>query len=120
MSSSVQPRFGFVIDYVNDVEASRRFYEEQLGIKAQRVHPTFVQFEHFAIAGDEPLNGTGDSEVYWLVDDAEAALKELSAKAEVSVPMRELPFGKVFAVKEPEGRPRFILQLAASRPSQVV
>src|SRR5436190_966904 len=69
MSTSIQPRFGFVIDYVDDVEASRRFYEEKLGIKAQRVHPTFVQFEHFAVAGDEPLSGTGESEVYWLVDD---------------------------------------------------
>jgi predicted enzyme related to lactoylglutathione lyase len=113
-------KFGFVIEYVKDIESARRFYEDVLGIKAERYHPTFVQFDHFALASDEPLSGKGEPELYWLVDDAEAAFRELSAKATVSVPLRELPFGKVFAIADPEGRPRFVLELARNRPSQPV
>ena len=45
---------------------------------------------------------------------------ELSSRGEVSQPLQEKPFGKVFAMKDPAGRPRFVLELARSRPSQAV
>ena len=112
------PRFGFALEYVRDVESARRFYEDVFGLKAERSHPTFVQFEHFAIASDESLGGKDEPELYWLVDDAEAAFRELSNKATVSLPLREMPFGKVFAIADAEGRPRYVLQLARNRPSQ--
>jgi predicted enzyme related to lactoylglutathione lyase len=118
--STVKPEFGFVIQYARDLDASRRFYEEVVGLKVQRVAPNFVQFQNFALAGDEPLSGKRELELYWLVDDAEAAYKELSRTAEVTMPLRELPFGKVFGVRDPDGEARFVLQLAASRPSQPV
>ena len=117
---SIKPRFGFVVEYVADIEAARRFYVDVLGLETQRTHPTFVQFDKFAIATDKPVGSTGEPEIYWLVDDAEAAYRELSPKAALATPLTEKAFGKVFAVKDADGRPRYILELAKNRPSQVV
>ncbi len=117
---SNRPTFGFVLEYVTDIEAAKRFYVEVLGLEVERYHPTFVQFDHFAIASDESLTGTREPEIYWLVDNAEDAFRELSQKVEVSVPLRQMPFGKVFAIKDPAGRPRFLLEFARQRPSQPV
>ena len=116
---SITPRFGFAIEYVEDVGAARRFYEEVLGLAVEREHPVFVQFEGFAIAGDAAVGGRRDQdELYWLVDDARAALAALQGRAEISVPLRQLPFGAVFGVKDPEGRTRYLLELARDRPSR--
>lgn len=117
---STAPRFGFVVEYVKDIEAARRFYTDVLGLEAERTHPTFVQFDRFAIASDEALGGRDELELYWLVDDVDAAYRELSQKAEISLPLREMPFGRVFAIKNPDGRSRYLLQLARNRPSQSV
>jgi len=116
---SPKPSFGFAIEYVDDIPAATRFYTEVLGLKVERHHPTFVQFEHFAIASDESLSGTRELELYWLVEDAAAALKAMSARGEVTKPLTELPFGKVFGVMGPAGQPRYVLELAARRPSQI-
>ncbi len=117
---SIKPTFGFVLEYVTDIEAAKRFYVEVLGLEVERYHPTFVQFNHFAIASDESMSGTREPEIDWLVDDAEAAFRELSQHGEVSLPLRQMPFGKVFAIKDPPGRPRFLLEFAQQRPSQPV
>lgn len=117
---SINPRFGFVIEYVKDIEAAKRFYTEVLGLEVQRAHPVFVQFDHFAIAADQPMESSGAPELYWLVDDADSAYAELSAKAEVVSPLTQKPFGKVFAVKDVDGRPRYVIELAKERPSQAV
>jgi catechol 2,3-dioxygenase-like lactoylglutathione lyase family enzyme len=117
---SITPQFGFVLEYVTDVEAAKRFYVDVLGLEVERYHPTFVQFKNFAIASDESLGGRGEPELYWLVDDAEAAFRDLSPKAEVSLPLKQMPFGKVFAIKDPAGRPRYLLELARDRPSRPV
>lgn len=115
-----KPSFGFVVEYVKDLEAAKRFYTEVLGLSVQRLHPSFVQFETFALASDEPMGGEAAQELYWLVDDAEAAFAELSSKAEVSLPLKQVPFGKVFGVRDPDGRPRYVLELAKNRPSRGV
>ena len=117
---SITPRFGFVLDYVTDVEVARQFYVDILGLKVERYHPTFIQFGTFAIASDESMTGTRDTELYWLVDDAEAAFRELSPKAEVILPVKQMPFGKVFSIKGPDNRPRHLLELARDRPSRAV
>lgn len=117
---SNKPRFGFVVEYVKDMEAAKRFYVEVLGLEVQRFHPAYVQFEAFALAGDEPMGGEAKQELYWLVDDAEAAFNDLSARAEVCLPLKRLPFGKVFGLRDPDGQPRYLLELAKDRPSQSV
>jgi catechol 2,3-dioxygenase-like lactoylglutathione lyase family enzyme len=113
-----KPRFGFIVEYVKDVEAAKRFYVDTFGLKVERYHPTYVQFDHFAIAGDRPMAGGGEPELYWLVDDAEAAFSDLSKKTEVSLPLEQKPFGKVFGIKDTDGRPRYLLELSKNRPSQ--
>lgn len=115
---TITPRFGFTIEYVTDVEAAKRFYVDVLGLRVEREHPVFVQFDHFAIAGDESMSGTDDPEQYWLVDDVEAAFRELSAGAAVTTPLKEMPFRKVFSVKNPAGRPCYLLEFAKDRPSR--
>jgi len=119
MSSKSQ--FGFALEYVSDIETVKRFYVDLLGLAVEREHPTFVQFSgNFAIASDESMTGSRETELYWLVDDAEAAYNKLSGKAEVSLPLRQMPFGKVFGLRDPEGQPRYLVELARNRPSQPV
>ncbi len=115
---NLKPQFGFIVEYVTDIEAAQRFFVDVLGLKVERYHPAFIQFDHFAIASDESLSGTRAPEMYWLVDDAEAALAELSQTTEISIPLTQKPFGKVFAVKDPTGQLCFLLEFARNRPSQ--
>jgi predicted enzyme related to lactoylglutathione lyase len=122
---TIKARFGFVLEYVSDIEAVKNFYVDVLGLEVERYAPVFVQFTdkagaNYAIASDESMAGGREPEMYWLVDDAEAAFGELSKKAEVSMPLRQLPFGKVFGIKDPVGQAQYILELAANRPSQPV
>jgi catechol 2,3-dioxygenase-like lactoylglutathione lyase family enzyme len=114
------PRFGFVVVYVKDIAASKRFYADVLGLRVEREAPTFIQFEHFALAADERLTGGREPEIYWLVDDAEAAERELRGKATIDPPLAQKPFGKVFGVRDPDGGTRLLLEFARSRPSQPV
>lgn len=122
MSSKV--RFGFVLEYVADVEAAKRFYVDLLGLEVERDHPTFVQLKdeagvNFAITSDAPL-GDGTPELNWVVDDAEAAYRALSQQAEVSLPLQQMPFGKIFGIKGPAGRPHYLVEFSQNRPSQRV
>ena len=114
--------FGFALEYVADVELVKRFYVDVLGLKVDREAPTFVQFKdaagsRFAIASDESMRGDRGLELYWPVDDAEAAFTELSQRTVISLPLKQLSFGKVFGIKDPSGQPQFIIEFAKSRPS---
>jgi len=115
-----KPTFGFVVEYVKDIEASKRFYVDVLGLEVEREHPTFVQFGTFAIASDEPMGGEVTQEVYWLVNDAHRAFEMLAKKADICLPLQQVPFGTVFGVRDPDGYPRYILELSQNRPSQAV
>jgi catechol 2,3-dioxygenase-like lactoylglutathione lyase family enzyme len=115
-----KPNFGLALAYVKDIEAAKRFYVDILGLEVQRDSPVFVQFQNFAIATDESMGGSRDLELYWLIDDAEASFRDLSAKAEICLPLKQMPFGKVFGIKDPDGQPRYLLEFAATRPSQPV
>jgi predicted enzyme related to lactoylglutathione lyase len=116
-------RFGFALEYVTDIEATKRFYVDVLGLEIEREAPVFVQFRDragagYAIASDESISGERGLELYWVVDDAEAALRELSSRADLSVPLKQMPFGKVFGVKDPAGQPQYFVEFARNRPSQ--
>ena len=91
----------------------------------ERDSPTFVQFKdangaRFAIASDKPLGVGGERELYWVVDDAEAAFDELAGKAEINLPLKQMPFGKVFGAKGPAVQPRYLIEFAQNRPGQRV
>jgi catechol 2,3-dioxygenase-like lactoylglutathione lyase family enzyme len=113
-----QPEFAFILEYVPDISAAKRFYVDVLGLKVEREAPVFVQFNHFAIASDESLGGSSGLEVYWSVENSEAAFNVLSRKAEVIFPVKQMPFGKVFCIKDPAGQPVYIIEFAQNRPSQ--
>jgi predicted enzyme related to lactoylglutathione lyase len=117
---SAAPRFGFAVAYVDDIGAAKRFYVEELGLTVQREAPNFVQFDHFALASDESMDGKRSLELYWLIDDVEGAVKRFQAKDLVCMPLRTLPFGKVLGVRDPSGQPRYLLELSRDRPSKPV
>jgi catechol 2,3-dioxygenase-like lactoylglutathione lyase family enzyme len=123
MTSKAQ--FAFPVEYVADIESAKRFYVDILGLEVERDSPTFVQFKdqagrNYAIATDAPVGGRRELELFWLVDDVETTFAELSRKAEVSLPLKQLPFGKVFGVKDSDGQPQYLLELAQNRPSRPV
>ena len=113
-------KFGFIVEYVNDIAAARRFYVDVLGLEVERESPEYIQFDHFSIASDEAMSAKREPETYWLVDDAEAAFKEMSPKAKVIFPITPKPFGKVFAIEDPAGQPLYLLEFAQNRPSRPV
>ena len=115
-----QPQFGMALEYVANLEEAKRFYTDVIGLKVEREHPNFVQFDHFAIANDTAIGELRERELYWLVDDVESAFAELSKKCEITMPLKELPFGKVFGIRGPAGDPCYVLQFAHNRPSHSV
>lgn len=120
-------RFGFALEYVTDVQAAKRFFVDVLGLEVERDHPTFVQFKagagaSYAIASDEPMDpaAADKAELWWLVDDAQAAFSEMSARAEVTQPVTQKPFGTCFGIKDPAGQVHYVLEFAQARPSRQV
>ncbi len=113
-------RFGFALEYVKDIEAAKRFYVDVVGLEVRRQAPQFVQFEGFAIASDQPIGTARERELYWLIDDAEAAYDDARTKALVTLPLKKMSFGKVFAIEGAAGEPCYLVQLAADRPSRQV
>ena len=117
-----KPRFGFVVEYVDDVAAAKTFYVDVLGLKVERESPEFIQFAdpagvNFAIASDESLSGQRKPEIYWVVDDAAAARNALPRSADVTHPLEQKPFGTVFGVNDPAGETQFFIEFARQRPS---
>lgn len=115
--------FAFVLEYVTDIETAKRFYVDVFGLEIEREAPVFVQFKdqagaRYAIASDESMSAERGVELYWLVEDAAAAYADLSQKAEISMPLKETAFGKVFAVKDPAGQPQYLVEFSRTRPSQ--
>jgi catechol 2,3-dioxygenase-like lactoylglutathione lyase family enzyme len=115
-------RFGFALEYVSDIETTRRFFVDVLGLEVDRDSPTFVQFKaqdgaSYAIASDQPMDTTSGPELWWVVDDAEAAFSEMSSRAQVSMPLRQMPFGTCFGIKDPAGQVHYLLEFARERPS---
>jgi catechol 2,3-dioxygenase-like lactoylglutathione lyase family enzyme len=116
---STNPRFGFAVINVKDIAKAKVFYTEVLGLTIQREAPNYIQFEHFSIASDNP-GASASGELFWLVEDAEAAHRDLTGRGANCSAVEKKPFGKVFSAKDPDGGQRFILEFAASRPSQAV
>ena len=122
--NKTQAQFGFALEYVTDINAAKRFFVDVLGLQVDRDHPTFVQFKSadgasYAITSDEPMDSqrTQSPELWWVVEDAESALADMSRTADVSMQLRQMPFGKCFGVKDPAGQVHYVLEFARERPS---
>ncbi len=116
-------RFAFALEYVSDIEAAKRFYVDILGLEVEREAPVFIQFKdtagaRFAVASDAPLSGDPGLELYWLVNDAEAAFREFAPKAEIGLALTQRPFGTVFGIKDPAGQSHYLVEFAQNRPSE--
>ncbi|MBV9596866.1 MAG: hypothetical protein JOZ87_08375 [Chloroflexi bacterium] len=125
--TNTNARFGFALEYVTDVQATKGFFVDVLGLKVDRDHPTFVQFSDasgvsYAIASDERMDPTqsGVPELWWVVDNARSAFDELSKTSDVGMPLRDMPFGTCFGIKDPSGQVHYLLEFAQQRPSQAV
>jgi len=118
--------FGFVLEYVTDIETAKAFYVDVLGLEVEREAPVFVQFKdrdggnHYAIASDERLSEGREPEIYWVIGDAETAHAELLEKGVTTSEVRQMPFGKVFGIEDPAGQQSFLVEFARQRPSQAV
>ncbi len=112
--------FGMAIEYVADIDGAKRFYVDVMGLKVEREHPEFVQFEHFAVASTASVGELRERELYWLVNDVESAFAEVAKKGEITMPLKEMPFGKVFGIRGPAGEPCYLLEFAKNRPSHRV
>lgn len=120
-------QFVFALEYVSDMAAAKRFFVDVLGLEVDRAAPTFVQFKagngaSYAIASDEPMDRSqnGAPELWWVVDDVDKAFREISTKAEVTLPPRQMPFGMCFGIKDPTGQVHYLLEFPRERPSQPV
>ena len=109
---------GYVIVYVDDLNKSKAFYAEALGLTVVEAHsgPTFVTLkgESGAAVGLQD-NATselppkfegqpGSVELSFEVEDVDATWKRWKANGVdmVTEPM-DLPFGRYFMAKDPEG-----------------
>ncbi|GAC1318748.1 MAG: hypothetical protein NVSMB2_13680 [Chloroflexota bacterium] len=120
--TQTQARFGFALEYVSDIEATKRFFVDVLGLDVERDHPSFVQFTtrngaSYAIASDEPMVTGGSPELWWVVDDVGAAFEDIAPRAEITMPVRHMPFGRCFGVRDPAGQVHHLVELPAQRPS---
>jgi predicted enzyme related to lactoylglutathione lyase len=125
LSTSNTTRFGFVLEYVQDVDEGKSFYTDILGLKVSRESPEFIQFADasgvgWAIASDATMSGEAKPETYWIVEDIAAFDKSLSAKAKITHPLEERPFGQVFGVADPAGERQYLVEFAKERPSTAV
>jgi predicted enzyme related to lactoylglutathione lyase len=125
LSNANTPRFGFVLEYVPDVNAAKSFYTDILGLKVSRESPEFIQFADangagWAIASDASLSGEATPETYWIVEDIATLEKSLSGKVTITHPLEERPFGRVLGIGDPAGETQYLVEFAKERPSQVV
>ncbi len=125
MSHATTPRFGFVLEYVPDVNAAKAFYTEILGLQVRRESTEFVQFADgggvgWAIASDASLSGEGRPETYWIVNDIAAVEQALAGKVTVTHPLEERPFGRVLGIADPAGETQYLVEFAKERPSREV
>jgi catechol 2,3-dioxygenase-like lactoylglutathione lyase family enzyme len=122
---NTKAHFAFALEYVADIEAAKQFFTDVLGLEVDRAAPTFVQFKagngsSYAIASDEPMDRVQGPELWWVIEDAEAAFREMSARVEISTPLRQMPFGTCFGIKDSAGQVHYLLEFARQRPSQPV
>ena len=71
----------------------------------------------FAAASDEAMTEDRGFELYWPVDDVEAAFHDLSQRAEICMPLKKLPFGTVFGIEDPGGQSQFLIEFSKNRSS---
>jgi catechol 2,3-dioxygenase-like lactoylglutathione lyase family enzyme len=107
----------FVVLYVSDIEASRRYFTETLGFAGEpgQSGATFIflrsqrggiDFGLQLASAETPPAGT--AEVFLYLDtagDLEQLREALTAKGVEASAIRQMPFGTIFSVTSPDGQP---------------
>ena len=110
----------FVLLHVTDIEKATIFYTEKLGLVIEDQQPGFVQFKQpmghgatFALSQESDGTPVQNAELWWFVDDADATYADLVAKdVPVAQPLKDEPFGRTFAIKDPSGNTLYMMKLA--------
>jgi predicted enzyme related to lactoylglutathione lyase len=109
----------FVLAHVSDLATARAFYTEKLGLTIEAEQPGFVQFAQlggkgawFALSAEDPdARPFSDPELWWYVDDADAACATLKERGvEIAEQPHDMPFGRVFTIHDPAGNTLYMLQ----------
>lgn len=110
----------FVMVHVPNVEEAASFYTGKLGLEVDQQMPGFVQFKQpggsgavFSLGVAEGTEGVQANpiELWWFVEDADAAHDELAGKGvEIASPLADEPFGRTFSIKDPAGHTLYMLQ----------
>lgn len=110
----------FVLLHVTDSKEATAFYTEKLGLAIELQQGSFVQFKQpmgqgasFAISQEGDGRPIQNVELWWYVDDADATYADLVAKdVPVVQQLKDEPFGRTFAIKDPSGNTLYIMRLA--------
>ena len=111
----------FVLLHVTDIDEATAFYTEKLGLVVEDSQPGFVQFQQpmgqgatFALSSEGDGSSIQNVELWWFVDDADATYADFVAKdVPVVQPLKDEPFGRTFAIKDPSGNTLYMMKLAA-------
>ena len=99
----------FIILNVSNVQKERDFYIEKMGLSIEAESPEFVQFKPvggstLALQKVEHATPLSGGELWWMVDNADATHDELASRgARVVDELKDMPFGRVFAIEDPVG-----------------
>ena len=109
----------FALLHVTDIEEATDFYTEKFGLIVEDKGPGFVQFKQpmghgatFALSAEGDGTPVQNVELWWFVDDADATYADLVAKGvPVAQELKDEPFGRTFAVKDPSGNTQYLMKL---------
>ncbi len=112
----------FIILHVADLNKVLAFYTQKLGLTVEAQGPAFVQFKQapggaiFALQQSESVTPYQGVELWWGVDDAEATQAALRTQdIEIALPLKDEPFGRTVAIKDPEGNMVYMVQYKSLR-----
>lgn len=104
----------------SDMEKSRRFFTEQLGLEIDEAQgATFSQFASnagvpWAIMPATPDAAPKDIDLYFTVDDVDAAYAAWKDRGvDMVTEPHDEPFGRTFTFRDPDGRQLHVLTTAS-------
>jgi predicted enzyme related to lactoylglutathione lyase len=107
------PSLNFVLFYVADLDASAEYFANTLGftLDAGQSVPNFRQFNAGPggatiglLQAADQTPPPGEVELYLGTPDLAALREAWTARGAAATPIVQMPFGKIFEVKTPDGR----------------
>ncbi|MGA1264710.1 MAG: VOC family protein, partial [Prochlorothrix sp.] len=113
--------FKHIMLMVKDVMAAAKFYSEGLGLAVKMASPGWAELDAggitLAFHAAENAQGSGSPILSFHVTDVEAAVAQLeSLGGSLEGRIREPAFGKVAAVRSPDGHLVSLLQPSGQKP----